>query len=260
MILSLKGNPTTMSRIGSDLPTYGRAVASAQVRAREAASGRPLFTDPHVQTLLDGLGSAALHDGPGPAVSAQMTTRTKWYDEYFVAAGAAGITQVVILAAGLESRPWRLPWLSDTVIYEIDRPNVLAYKRKTLGTAGAETAVRYVPVPVDADVDWSVSLRAAGFDRDEPTAWSAEGVLSSLTDGDRDRLFDQITMFSGRGSRIAVDTRGTGVDDVNLTLCCRGWEISSFSADRVMQRYHRGSEADDRDLNMFGGFIEGRLG
>ncbi|MDZ4268940.1 MAG: SAM-dependent methyltransferase [Mycobacterium sp.] len=243
---------------GSDQATCRSDVLGAQVRAKESASGRPLFTDRYVQTLLDGLGAAALEGLPGPALSAQLSTRTKWYDEFFVASGASGISQVVILAAGLDSRPWRLPWLADTVVYEIDRPEVLAYKSATLRAAGAETTVKYVPVPADPEADWSIPLCAAGFDHTEPTAWSAEGVLASLSDIARDQLFDQITRYSARGSRISMDAAGAAVEDINCLLCTRGWEISLFSAHKLMHRYHRDS-ADDTELAGFGGCIEGRL-
>ncbi|MGB7504407.1 MAG: SAM-dependent methyltransferase [Mycobacterium sp.] len=259
MNLSPTGNPAAMNPLASDASACRNDVVGAHVRAKESASGQPLFTDRYVQALLDGLGTATLDGLPGPALSAQLSTRTKWYDEFFVAAGASGISQVVILAAGLESRPWRLPWLTDTVVYEIDRPDVLAYKNATLRAAGAVTAVKYVPVPVDPGADWSVPLRDAGFDHDEPTAWSAEGVLALLSDDARDRLLDQITRHSARGSRISMDASGAAVEAINCLLCTRGWEISSFSADNLMHRYHRDSPTDDDALVAFGGCIEGRL-
>lgn len=247
-----------------DAPTLAGACPSAvdavMVRAHESTSEHPLFTDPYAQALLDGLRVTARGDAPRPGSAALLATRTKWFDEFFIAAGATGIAQVVVLAAGLESRPWRLPWLPDTVIFEIDRPHVLAYKSETMRAAGAQTRVEYVPVPVDADVDWPESLRVAGFAANEPTAWALEGVLPTLSTDAWNVLLDQITLQSARGSRIAVDVAGPTVEDVSTALCCRGWDVSSFDARTLMERYHRqpppakdGSPTDD-------GFVEGRLG
>ena len=62
-------------------------------------------------------------------------SRTKWFDEFFIAAGANGIDQAVILAAGLDARAWRLPWMDGTVLYEIDQPKVLEFKARDAGPA-----------------------------------------------------------------------------------------------------------------------------
>ncbi len=76
-------------------------------------------------------------------------SRTKWLDDYFLAAGASGLTQVMILAAGLDARARRLPWLHDAVVYEVGRPEVLAFKTMTLEAAPASPSVRHVQVAAD---------------------------------------------------------------------------------------------------------------
>ncbi|MBB4854163.1 hypothetical protein HNP40_001543 [Mycobacteroides chelonae] len=58
--------------------------------------------------------------------------RTRFFDTFFERASRAGITQVVILAAGLDSRAYRLDWPAGTTVYEIDQPLVLQYKRQPL--------------------------------------------------------------------------------------------------------------------------------
>ncbi|PRC57870.1 SAM-dependent methyltransferase, partial [Mycobacterium sp. ITM-2017-0098] len=84
---------------------------------------------------------------------------------------SSGVSQVVILAAGLDTRAWRLPWLNDTVIYEVDEPQVLEFKQRILAESDAAAAARYVPVPVALGDDWPKALTANGFDHTEPTAW-----------------------------------------------------------------------------------------
>ena len=48
-------------------------------------------------------------------------------------------------------------------------------------------------------------MRQHGFDVDQPTAWSAEGLLPYLPPEAQDRLFDNITALSAPGSRLATE-------------------------------------------------------
>ncbi len=134
-----------------------------------------------------------------------QAVRTHYFDDFFHAAMRAGIRQVVILAAGLDSRAYRLQWPAGTTVFEIDQPKVLAYKTATLDAHGAQPQARRVGVPVDLRDDWPAALTAAGFDPAEPTAWLAEGLLPYLPADAQDRLFDLVTSHSASGSRIAVE-------------------------------------------------------
>jgi methyltransferase (TIGR00027 family) len=134
-----------------------------------------------------------------------QAVRTHFFDTFFATAADARITQVVILASGLDSRPYRLGWPTGTVIYEIDQPKVLQYKAVTLNEHGVAPRATHVPVPVDLRDDWAGALTSAGFDPNRPTAWLAEGLLPYLPADAQDRLFDIITTLSAPGSRIAVE-------------------------------------------------------
>ena len=134
-----------------------------------------------------------------------QAVRTHYFDGYFDAAVRAGIRQVVILAAGLDSRAYRLDWPTGTTVFEIDQPKVLDYKTSTLDAHGALPKARRVPVAVDLRDDWPAALLAAGFDPAQPTAWLAEGLLPYLPGDAQDRLFDLVTARSAAGSRIAVE-------------------------------------------------------
>jgi methyltransferase (TIGR00027 family) len=195
------------------------AVGVAWSRSEESSSSCPLFTDPYARLFVE----AAQQRGwqlPSEVfrerirrISGYAASRTKWFDEFFIAAGPNGVTQAVILAAGLDSRTWRLPWLDDSVVYEIDQPKVLAFKVETLQAHGVNPVARYVPVPIDLRQDWPKALREAGFDSSEPTAWSAEGLLPYLPADAQDLLFERIHRLSARGSRIAVESFGAGFFD-----------------------------------------------
>src|SRR6476620_2051354 len=195
------------------------ALGIAWARSQESTSECPLYTDPYAQVFID---EAITRGWELPqrhlaerirSISGYAASRTKWFDEFFIAAGAGGIEQAVILAAGLDARAWRLPWNDGSVVYEIDQPKVLAFKADTLRAHVAQPAARYVPVPVDLRHDWPNALQAAGFDASEPTAWAAEGLLPYLPADGQDLLFERITDLSARGSRIGVESFSAGFFD-----------------------------------------------
>jgi methyltransferase (TIGR00027 family) len=134
-----------------------------------------------------------------------MGVRTRFFDEHFESATQGGIRQAVILAAGLDSRAYRLAWPAGTVVYEVDLPQVIDFKTTTLAGLGAEPTTERRTVAVDLRDDWPAALRAAGFDPQAPTVWSAEGLLVYLPPEAQDALFDTITALSAPGSRLACE-------------------------------------------------------
>jgi methyltransferase (TIGR00027 family) len=134
-----------------------------------------------------------------------MAVRTRWFDRMFLDAAADGVRQAVILASGLDSRGYRLPWPDGTVVYEVDQPEVIDFKTTTLATLGAEPAATHRTIAIDLREDWPKALRDNGFDPSQPTAWSAEGLLIYLPADAQDRLFDEITALSAPGSRLATE-------------------------------------------------------
>ena len=135
----------------------------------------------------------------------QIAVRTKFFDDFLTSASSAGIRQAVILAAGLDSRAYRLAWTAGTVVYEVDQPEVIAFKSNTLARIGAEPAAERRTVGIDLRDDWPTALRANGFDTTAPTAWIAEGLLPYLPPQAQDRLLDSITALSAPGSRLATE-------------------------------------------------------
>ncbi|MGW4767371.1 SAM-dependent methyltransferase [Nocardia sp. NPDC004278] len=131
--------------------------------------------------------------------------RTRYFDDYLRAAAAVGIRQVVILAAGLDARAYRLPWPDGTVVYELDRLQVLEFKHKTLAQAGRQPIADRHEVPVDLREDWPKALRDSGFDPALPTAWLVEGLLIYLSPTAQDQLFAAIVSLSAPGSRVAIE-------------------------------------------------------
>lgn len=135
---------------------------------------------------------------------AGMAVRTKFFDEFFLDATENSVRQAVILAAGLDSRAYRLNWPEDTVVYELDQPDVIRFKTQTLADIGAQPTATHRTVSIDLRDDWPAALRAAGFESNQPTSWSAEGLLIYLPSEAQDNLFDTITELSAPGSRLAT--------------------------------------------------------
>ncbi len=212
------------------------ALSVAAARAVETATADPLIQDEFAYLLVSSAGRPwARLASPGLEWIGDDThgrrahrmacdyqaVRTHFFDDYFQAAVSAGIRQVVILAAGLDSRAYRLDWPVDTTVYEIDQPQVLTYKTGTLESAGAAPRARRRPVPVDLRDDWPATLSAAGFDPTQPTAWLAEGLLPYLPAEAQDRLFEMLTALSAPGSQVAVEAFSLGSADTERRRAAR---------------------------------------
>ena len=111
----------------------------------------------------------------------QIAVRTRFFDDFFLTATAAGIRQAVILAAGLDARAYRQAWPAGVVVFEVDQPEVIAFKSATLTQLGAEPTAERRAVGVDLRDDWPTALRDNYFDTALPTAGHpAEGLLPYL--------------------------------------------------------------------------------
>jgi methyltransferase (TIGR00027 family) len=212
------------------------ATAVAARRAMASKGPNPLIDDPFAEPLVNAVGVEAfikMMNGDieladdDPAFTSQrlaegMAVRTRFFDNFFTDASKAGVRQAIILAAGLDTRAYRLPWPSGTVVYEIDQPQVIEFKTRTLADLGAAPTADRKAVAVDLREDWVGALSNIGFSTERPTAWIAEGLLGYLPPDAQDRLFDTITTLSFSGSRI-----GTGyVPDMRDRIAKRGNEIS----------------------------------
>jgi methyltransferase (TIGR00027 family) len=134
-----------------------------------------------------------------------MAARTRFFDAFFADATKAGIRQAVILASGLDARAYRLDWPADTTVFEVDQPEVIAFKTQTLSELGASPTADRRTVAMDLRYDWPAALIEAGFDPAQPTAWIAEGLLGYLPPEAQDRLLDSISALSADGSRLATE-------------------------------------------------------
>ncbi|MFJ4657503.1 class I SAM-dependent methyltransferase [Nocardia sp. NPDC088792] len=206
------------------------AIGVAAMRAYESRREDALFHDPYAEKLVRATGSdgwtgildRVLAGGEqiggmyaASGMSSTMVARTVYFDDYLTAAAAVGIRQVVILAAGLDARAYRLEWPYGTRIFELDQPQVLAFKARAL--AGDTPAADRREVPIDLRQDWPKALLDKGFERDRPTAWLAEGLLRYLPGSAQDQLFERVLELSAPGSRMALNM-GIGTEHLDPEL------------------------------------------
>jgi methyltransferase (TIGR00027 family) len=206
-----------------------------------------------------------------------MSVRTRFFDDFLIEAVCDGPGQVVILAAGLDTRAHRLDWPAGTQVFELDQPRVLAFKDQVLGSENARPRCGRHPVGIDLREDWPTALKQAGFDPERPTAWLAEGLLPYLPEAAERDLFARIAALSAPGSRVGLndshdlaarlsDPRWArlfeclGVDPTTLWYAepsrpdpgtwfrDHGWRASTSTLGEVAARYDRRLPSEMADL------------
>jgi methyltransferase (TIGR00027 family) len=196
------------------------AVEVAQVRARESERSDRLFTDafaePFVVAALDG-DDASEPGSDSPELAAwkqvmdfNIVIRTRFFDEYLLESAAAGCTQVVLLAAGLDSRPFRLDWPKETAVFEVDLAEVIDFKDEVLGEAKPSAGVTRTAVRADLRQNWEQDLLEAGFSAGRPTVWLAEGLLIYLSADEAGSLLERVGALSAPGSRLTFEHANSG--------------------------------------------------
>lgn len=188
------------------------AVFIAASRAIE--TGRPdrLITDPYAASFVRAARDAGAFSGvgfsPDDEIAQIMATfaglRSRFFDAYLTSR-VTGARQVVLIAAGLDARAYRLAWPAGTTVYEIDKPNMFDFKDAVLAADGAVPACTRRTVGVDLRDDWVSALGEAGFDPGQPTLWLIEGLLMYLPAVAQDALLDTILRLSAPGSALAAD-------------------------------------------------------
>jgi methyltransferase (TIGR00027 family) len=194
------------------------ALGAAGMRAMEGHHAGPLVRDPYAAAFV----AATVGQVPAPipvtpddaaadpvfpwfGMAHYVAVRSRFIDDSFAAAAEAGVRQAVILAAGLDTRAFRLDWMPGTRVYEIDTPLVLAFKDSVLAGQDAVPRCDRRTVTADLRADWPTAVREAGFDPAAPTAWLAEGLLMYLTDEAIDSLLGHVHELSAPGSRFTAD-------------------------------------------------------
>jgi methyltransferase (TIGR00027 family) len=240
------GSVVDESRIADPVGATARLTAAA--RARESERQDRLFFDPFAARLAGAEGFAALdrqaaaRSGDSEVVAnPAFAIRTRFFDEFLLReVTERHVDQVVLIAAGLDTRAFRLAWPARTQVFELDQPEVLAYKQRILDRVGAKPVAQLHPVAIDLRGSWSDALAEAGYRRDRPTAWLAEGLTFYLDELVVSQLFAGIASLALRTDQVGADFVGIpppGVeavtrfitDDPVALLEAWGWDASTYS-------------------------------
>lgn len=120
---------------------------------------------------------------------------------------------MVLLAARMDARAFRLSWPAGTRLHEVDQPEVLALKQERLGSA--TPACSRIPVPVDLADDWPAALEGHGFRPELPTGWLTEGLLPYLDESLVRGLLARVHDLSAPGSTLLTDVIGKTMLEVS---------------------------------------------
>jgi methyltransferase (TIGR00027 family) len=141
---------------------------------------------------------------PGqPPMNDEPAARTTYFDQA-LARHLRTIDQLVILGAGLDTRPYRLPPGVRIRCFEVDTPKTQAFARAMLRKAGIDAShVTFVAADFERE-DWFQKLVAAGFEPDKPTFFLWEGVTPYL---DRQAVESTLRKIAGTapGGAVAFD-------------------------------------------------------
>lgn len=179
----------------------------AALRAKESARSDRLFDDPFATQLAGKEAMEFAHTKSQPRDIAYLAMRTKVFDNFFqdvlFCNTRTQISQVVLLAAGMDSRAYRLSWLENTYLYELDFAEILAYKKNRL--EGILPRCKRIEIPADLTQPWTHLLLERSYQRDRPSLWLLEGVLMYLEASQCDRLLQEVAALTAPGSYLGLD-------------------------------------------------------
>lgn len=263
--------------------TFSKAFSGAGITALGLAAARSvessrvdrLIDDPFARTLFEAAESDLPMRTEWPASSEVVSDtealhlhgsryigmRTRFYDDALIAAMAAGVRQVVLLGAGLDTRSVRLSLPTDLALYELDQPGVLDFKGDTFKAHGVRARCGVSRIGVDLTGPWDTALHDAGLAAQDPTLWIAEGLLPYLPAESHEELADRIDALSGpdttwtfdqiRGGDVNDLSRRSGIDMESLLastsgeqslvahLATRGWPSETTDPETLAKRYRR---------------------
>ncbi|MFD5649189.1 class I SAM-dependent methyltransferase [Streptomyces sp. NPDC127039] len=225
----------------------------AAARALESERDDALYTDPLAHDLAAPKGFELIDRYEGGGLLPFISIRTKYLDESIESTLAEGeITQVVLIAAGMDTRAFRLDWPESATVFEVDHGPLIAEKRRRLDALGATPHTDRREVSADLTGEWLPDLERAGFDPAKPTLWIAEALTFFLTEEQAGGLLELLASASAPGSRLAFDILGRallrspftkrfldtlaadgtpwifGTDEPEEFLTAHGWKITDL--------------------------------
>lgn len=137
---------------------------------------------------------------------ASIVARARFIEDLITEQSDHGVTQYVILGAGLDTFAQRRPEIASRIkVFEVDQPGTQAWKRQRLIDLGFGIPDWLCLVPVDFEAGWSwwEQLKASGFDTNQPTVVVSTGVTQYLTKDAITAILRQVAKLAP-GSTLAM--------------------------------------------------------
>jgi methyltransferase (TIGR00027 family) len=239
------------------------AAWTASVRALESTRTDALFTDPWAAALAGPAGEAWISQRAPDSVQ-PIVLRTRFFDDFLLQSiQHSAIQQVVLMAAGLDTRAYRLPWPESTRLFELDQAPVLEHKEMVLVAAGARAMCVRTCLAADLTLPWEQALMKSGFSSHQPSIWLLEGFLFYLPCEVLEQVLKAVSSLSAPGSRLGFDIINRAVltspwtqawvdmqaksgapwigvlDDPESYLAELGWQVSLTQAGQPDAHYKR---------------------
>jgi methyltransferase (TIGR00027 family) len=193
---------------------------TAAVRAMEQARPDRLIDDPWAEALAGEVGAAWIA-GRTPESVLPILLRTRYFDDFLGRISRENnIRQIVLVAAGLDTRAFRLDWPATTQVFEMDQLGVLEYKEQVLQSMGAQPACERHTLAADLTQPWKSALKAAGFDPQQPSGWLLEGFLFYLPNESIIDILEEANSLAAPGSWMGFDVMNSNTLNSPLT---RSW-------------------------------------
>lgn len=232
---------------------------TAVIRAMENDRPDPYLADRHAALLSTPrsrrMAQEALAAG---GTVGSVIVRGRFGDIALGQAVADGITQVVCLAAGSDTRAWRLGLPARIRYFEVDLPGQLEAKEALLAPVEDQLTCRRVALSEDLRGEtWPQRLTDAGYEPDRPAVWIVEGLLPYLRVEHFAWLTTNVRKLSSRGSMLLIDaphaayfrdpanerflafmkSRGSafqlGLDDFGGFLGRHGWRAEAYTLSQL---------------------------
>jgi methyltransferase (TIGR00027 family) len=172
----------------------------AAMRARESSREDSLFVDPFAAMLAGEEAFQRVEQQLKIQDQAYVAVRTRFFDDFLSFTPAR---QIILLASGLDTRAYRLPWTSDVKVYELDQPEILAYKTDLL--KNTVPVCEHHLIPADLTLPWEDKLLSAGYCPEVPSMWLIEGLLMYLSKTEAHALLASVSALSTHGSCLGLD-------------------------------------------------------
>jgi methyltransferase (TIGR00027 family) len=119
---------------------------------------------------------------------------------------SAGISQIVLAAAGMDARAFRINWPPQTRLYELDRPEVLSTKEAIVARTEVRATCERRTIGVGLrQPSWPQALLDAGYEARKPSAWLVEGLLFYMTAATVHILLESVSEVAAPHSLLGAD-------------------------------------------------------